>query len=392
MPYGTSKIYAFIDESGAFGWDLENPDCGSHFVVSAIIVEEENLAELRAGLKTIKQEFFPSSEMKSSSLGNNLDRRRRLLARCRNLPFYIYTCIVDKANLRDWPGMEYKKTFYKYINKQLYNALKTSYPKLTICADKIGTESFMESFAQYIEKHTQRDLFSETDFGFEDSKNEIVIQLADIISGSVRKEFDRTSPQPPFNFTRMYQRKILLVDHFPYAWQDYVNPNPEERREFDDEISRICLEQAAAFLERHSADTDDEDRARVITLRFLLSQMVNNPTEYISTRAILRHLDSFGLDMWSVQGFRNKVIAKMRDENVLITSSPHGYKIPTTEAELYSFIDHGNSIAVPMLSRLMKCRDIIRQKTVGRVDLFNREAYSNLRKYMEAQQQDTLTD
>ena len=387
MLYGTSKIYAFVDESGSSGWDLDNPDVGSHFIVSAIIVEEERLQELRSKLETIKQEFFPHSEMKSSALGNDIDRRKRLLAKCFNLPFYIYTCIVDKANIRHWPGMEYKKTFYKHINKQLYNALKTSYPKLTICADQMGTESFIESFALYIENNTERDLFAETDFGFEDSKNEIIIQLADIVSGSLRREFDRTMPQPHFNFTRMFKRKILLADHFPYAWQDYINPNPEERKEFDNDISRICLEQATAFLEKHADDTDAEDRARVITLRFLLSQMVNNPTDYIRTRDILKHLESFDLDMWSMQGFRNKVIAKMRDEDVLITSSPHGYKIPTSEAELYSFIDHGNSIAVPMLSRLVKCRDIIRQKTVGKVDLFNRNEYTNLRKYMEAQEE-----
>ncbi len=383
MSYG-DKIYAFVDESGVFGWDLTNPSVGSHFVVSAIIVEENNLDCLRESLKQIKQDFFPTTEMKSSLIGGDLERRRKLLARCFNLPFHIYTCIVDKAKLRDWKGMEFKQTFYKYVDRQLYEALKISYPKLTICADKMGTDSFMESFAQYIEKHIQRDLFSETDFGFEDSKNEIIIQLADIISGSIRRNVDRTI-SPHYNFIRMLRKKILSENYFPYAWEDYINPNPAERREFDNEISKICLEQAVCFLEQHTNDTEPEERARVISLRFLLSQMVNNPASYIQTRDIRKHLESFDLDLWKVQAFRNKIIAHMRDEGVLITSSPQGYKIPVSETELYSFIDHGNSIAVPLLARLMKCRNIIRQKTTGKVDLFNKEAYKNLRKYMDAQ-------
>ena len=77
-----------------------------------------------------------------------------------------------------------------------------------------------------------------------------------------------------------------------------------------------------------------EERARIITLRFLLSQMVNNPDSYISTRDIRRHLESLKLDSYTTQSFRNKIIAKMRDEGVLITSSQHGYKIPTSEAEM----------------------------------------------------------
>lgn len=386
MSYG-DKIYAFVDESGVFGWDLTNPSVGSHFVVSAIIVEENNLDCLRESLKQIKQDFFPTTEMKSSLIGGDLDRRRKLLARCFNLPFHIYTCIVDKEKLRDWKGMEFKQTFYKYVDRQLYEALKISYPKLTICADKMGTDSFMESFAQYIEKHIQRDLFSETDFGFEDSKNEIIIQLADIISGSIRRNVDHTI-SPHYDFIRMLRKKILSENYFPYEWEDYINPNPAERREFDNEISRICLEQAVSFLEGHAQDTEPEERARVISLRFLLSQMVNNPTSYIQTRDIRKNLELFDLDLWGVQAFRNKIIAKMRDQGVLITSSPLGYKIPTSEAELYSFIDHGNSIAVPLLSRLMKCRNIIYQKTVGRVDVFNKDVYINLRKYMQAQEND----
>lgn len=37
------RVYAFTDESGAFGWDLDNPSVSSHFIIAAIIVKESDL-------------------------------------------------------------------------------------------------------------------------------------------------------------------------------------------------------------------------------------------------------------------------------------------------------------------------------------------------------------
>lgn len=40
------RIYAFTDESGAFGWDLENENVSTHFLITAILVEESDLYSL----------------------------------------------------------------------------------------------------------------------------------------------------------------------------------------------------------------------------------------------------------------------------------------------------------------------------------------------------------
>lgn len=34
------REYAFIDEYGNFGWDLENPSVTTHYIITAIIVKE----------------------------------------------------------------------------------------------------------------------------------------------------------------------------------------------------------------------------------------------------------------------------------------------------------------------------------------------------------------
>lgn len=37
------KVYAFTDEYGSYGWQLDNPDVSTHFIITAIIIEESNL-------------------------------------------------------------------------------------------------------------------------------------------------------------------------------------------------------------------------------------------------------------------------------------------------------------------------------------------------------------
>ncbi len=37
------KKYAFVDEFGAFGFDFDKAGCSTHFIVSAIVVDEKDL-------------------------------------------------------------------------------------------------------------------------------------------------------------------------------------------------------------------------------------------------------------------------------------------------------------------------------------------------------------
>lgn len=80
----------------------------------------------------------------------------------------------------------------------------------------------------------------------------------------------------------------------------------------------------------------------------------------------------------TIHVFRAKIIAKLRDSGVIISSSPDGYKIPSSEKELNDFINRGITIILPMLSRLKKCNDIIKLGTSGNVDLFQKTEYQIL--------------
>ena len=63
------RVYAFTDESGAFGWQLDNPTVSTYFIIGAIIVQEGNLESVRAQVEEVRKKYFQTGEMKSSSLG-----------------------------------------------------------------------------------------------------------------------------------------------------------------------------------------------------------------------------------------------------------------------------------------------------------------------------------
>ena len=51
------RVYAFTDEYGAFGWDINNPDVSTHFIITAIIVEEANVDKCRDCVEQIQTTF-----------------------------------------------------------------------------------------------------------------------------------------------------------------------------------------------------------------------------------------------------------------------------------------------------------------------------------------------
>ena len=62
-------VYAFTDEYGAFGWDIQNPSVSTHFIITAIIVKESDLASFAQQAEALRKKHFQTGEIKSSKIG-----------------------------------------------------------------------------------------------------------------------------------------------------------------------------------------------------------------------------------------------------------------------------------------------------------------------------------
>ena len=59
--------YAFVDEFGAFGYDFSNSGCTTHFIISAIIVDRDNLQIVADGKWTRKTNRYSIKMMRAQN-------------------------------------------------------------------------------------------------------------------------------------------------------------------------------------------------------------------------------------------------------------------------------------------------------------------------------------
>lgn len=379
--------YAFVDEFGAFGYDFSNPGCTTHFIISAIIVDEDDLRTVADGVEAIRQKHFQLSEIKSSKIGKNHKRRITILNEIKQLPFHIFTFVCDKQKVYENSGLRFKHPFYKFLNNIVYQELRITYNNLVITADEVGGNDYLQSFAHYVKsKEIPLDLFDYSLFKFENSKHNAIIQLADIVCGSLAYNFDKRKKDDAegYNYLSILGDKILRIKEFPETFDSFNVYQNNLNSEYNPEIADICYRKAKHFIETHINTEDTEIKQQIIILNYLLFRFMNkSPRKYIPTKELINQLVFSGYEKMSLQAFRNKIIAKLRDNEVIISSSTSGYKIPSTEKELYDFVNHGKSIIMPMLSRLKICNDVIKMGTEGKINLFEKAEYHSLSKMFE---------
>lgn len=178
----SKKMYGYIDESGGFGFDFEEEGVSSYYLITAILVEENLAASIEKEVMEVRSKFFQNGEMKSSKVGKNHQRRMLILENLKGLDFKILTVVVDKRKIIISSGLKYKKSYIKYLNGLLYEELHNYFPKLELHSDEHGSKEFMDEFKKYIGKEHIPNLLGEYDFGFGNSKSEVLIQLAELFA------------------------------------------------------------------------------------------------------------------------------------------------------------------------------------------------------------------
>lgn len=383
------RVYAFTDEYGAFGWEIENSSVSTHFIITAIIVKESNLDEFNEKMENIRAKYFQTGEIKSKKIGSNHSRRSTIISSLQDVPFDIFTVCIDKKKCLDnmsMQGLQFKKSFYKFMNNIVHKELRRAFEKITVVADEIGNNDYMKSFCEYVIKHQDMpNFFGNADFSFQSSVNNIGIQLADLVSGTLAYAYDNhkkdvTAP----NYIQMLQSKIIRIELYPKTYDNYVLENSAIAEDYDEDIAKLCFAQAVRFVEHYENEEDPETKGQVIVLQYLLFRFMNNDTRgYIYTQELKKQLANTELYNISDSTFRMKIIGKLRDKGVIIASSQKGYKIPSKQSELYDFINHDAKIVIPMLERLKKCRDLVKLSTVNSLDLLEHSEYKQLRYYFD---------
>ena len=387
------RMYAFIDECGNTSLSLDKEATSSHFILAVIIVSESKKQMLEQNLEAFRKKHFQTGEIKSKNIKADKNHRRRkmLLEELKDIDFSYYTFIIDKSMIWETSGLRHKKSFLKYLNDKLYYELSLAYPKLSIIADEHGSSDFMREFSDYIENKYPNTLLSlaegqDFNFVFVNSKDSVLVQLADLIAGTISFGYEKGKITTEYEtFYEYIKSKEIGTKEWPTRYERLEYELDENNvSEYDEIIAKTSIRIANDYLARNRTDIDIETREKVVTIEYLLRQLdISYGERYTSSKELIRYInEKFSVGL-SNRYFKTKIIAKLRDNGILLSSSTKGYKIPLNKNDMYEFVNRTNTVILPMFERLSKARDRIRLATEGKVDILDREEYNKLKDFLD---------
>lgn len=358
-----NKIHAYIDESGDPHF---NESSSKNIVYSCIIIDSQNVDDISEKLKAI-QKKHGLNEFKSSKISSE-DRRYDILSELSYVDFkHLYLWIDKEKVIGDWK--KYPKSFYKFTQKLLHRQLHRLFNNVNVTVDKFGTEEYQQSFKKYIEKEIQTNLF-ESNFEIGSAKDSILIQVADFYGGTRRKLIEN-------DFERFERFQSILQNQnlYNFRWPDhYENLFLDDiSNEIDKNVAEICVECAEKYLQFNKDDIDC--KAKVLTVEYLLmNAKYIKPYDYIYTDELISWLSNNKIK-FSEEEYRAKVIAELRDEDVVIGSSRKGYKIPLKMNEILDHINLNANMYMAIMKRTKNLIEIFKAKSFGKIDLLNEDAF-----------------
>ena len=287
------KVIAFADEFGNNSFDFSKEGVSTHFIVASVIINANEIDTANAELEKIRQKYFQTGEMKSQKIATNHKRRETILQELTKLNFSIYAVVVDKNKLYG-EGFKYKQSFYKYLNGILYKELYRTFPELELIVDEHGANDFMRSFKKYVETNHIRTLFAGSDFEIAKSQNELGIQLADIIAGTLGYIFDETKKgEHSTALLNLLNDKIISINHFPktYEISQFEEKDIYAQSEYDENIAKLSLQRIFNFLDTTSGDSQDKiDSINFLKLLIRYHESIH-PKKYTTATEFKRHLN-----------------------------------------------------------------------------------------------------
>ncbi|KQS91738.1 DUF3800 domain-containing protein [Chryseobacterium sp. Leaf394] len=374
------QVIAFADEFGnnSFKFSTES----THFIIASIIVNYEDLEKFYIEVEKIRSRYFQTGEIKSSKVKDNYKRRLHILDELAKLKFNIYSVVVDKTKLYG-EGFKYKKSFYKYLNGILYKELYKTFPRLELKVDEHGGNEFMLEFKNYVRQNHIRTLFEGSEFFVNKSDKELGVQVADFIAGTLGYIFDEHKKSDHSQqFLERLSGKIIGINHFPkvYKINEYNETKADEF--YSQAITDLSLRSIFDYLDTASPETQQMQDAINFLKVLVRYHESNHYKNYTTAQEFIEHLNVNRESKLGKEQFGN-MVGSLRDKGILIASSREGYKIPTNNSEIKKYVQHGNSIVLPLLRRINLCRESILLATNNSLDILDDPEFQTLKDIIE---------
>lgn len=375
------RLHVFVDESGDEHLHIDR-GASAKYVLSAIIVQDKHLSEFMETANKVRRFYFQAGEIKSSKVGSQAARRKLILEKLCDLKFWSLSFVVAKERVDPSSGLRFAQTFLKHVSKRLCGHLPLA-DEVCVSFDEKGRVKFKQEFRRYLERSFESpDLFRVMKFEHLKSEDHVPIQVADFIAGSVAKFHADRVGSSSLGIDQILRRKTSILE-WPTLRTEGALPELEPAR-FDEVVRRESFNRANAYLDTHGHDTDSDISFRCMFVDWLISSAIFSESEFMHADEILRKMRvEYEVEM-DAQALRNKVVGPLRDNGLLIASSPKGYKIPDKLDDVRRYVDLCSSQIPPAVNRLRRAREILRMATAGELDILKGDDLVDLRAITES--------
>jgi len=356
------------------------------FICVAVVVDEPALHITDAAMRQISRDFCGGAEISSGRIAGKNELRLKYIEAIRELPFGFYALVINKDRIPKDSGLRFKRTFYKYINQMLYESLVRSGKNLRVFADQIGGQDFMDSFKPYLEGRGRPNLFQDFQHAFVKSHETPLIQLADLIAGTLSYCFDpQKQNDHSTRFRDLLRCREIGIQCWPWDLAPQTTPAAADTT-LDDLIRSTMTRRVVMFLEEHehSANIDRQMQFATLSHLFFARQFEERGRQALVSDELMRRLKDIGLEVPSKQHFLSKIVGAIRFEGIILAGSPDGYRLALSVADINDYLNHDSNIIGPMLARMKTARESVSTDTAQRYDILGPDAYAGLKALAEA--------
>lgn len=187
-------MLVFIDESGDPGFKITKGS-SRHFVIALILFREDLDAEETAlKIKKLKRRLGKSDTFEFKFNKCNRKLRENFLIEIKDCGFSTRAIVFDKKSIYSNHLRLNKESFYGFSLRQVLEHNNNTIVNAKVRIDGRGERVFKKELSTYL----RRSLNTKTkkvmsNLRFRDSKSDVLIQLADMIAGSIRRYFDKST-------------------------------------------------------------------------------------------------------------------------------------------------------------------------------------------------------
>lgn len=179
-------MLVFIDDSGDPGFKIQKGS-SKCFVITLVIFDDSLEAEKTSiAIKELRRKLkvFDYYEFKFNKMNKKF--RVKFIETIKSFKFRIRAIVVRKEVIYSPRLKSYKEDFYNYIIMQVLKQSQGFIKNAKLKFDKRGEKSLRNQLRSYLSRelnNKSNNIFS--DLKFADSKQNTLIQLADVVAGSI---------------------------------------------------------------------------------------------------------------------------------------------------------------------------------------------------------------